>query len=75
MSLQNILIRQRIWLLVAFCMCGLIAIAGISLSKSQEQFQDLKKEQYQHLTEAAIKTIDYFYQASQNGEMTGTYPS
>lgn len=70
MSLQNILIRQRIWLLVAFCLVGLAAIAGVSLSRSQQEFKDLKEEQYRNLTTVAVKTIDYFYQASLRGEMT-----
>lgn len=70
MSLQDLSIRQRIWILTIGCLAGLVIIAGIAINKAQQQFIDLKREQYQSLTTVALKNIDYFYQAAQNGEMS-----
>lgn len=68
--LQNLLIRQRVWILVACCLLGLGALVTIAVNKAQGQFRDLKNEQYVKLVDSAIKSIDYFYQQYQQGKVS-----
>ncbi len=67
--LQTLLIRQRIWVLVGICLAGLFFTAGIAVKKAQDQFQELKREQYTKLTQLALNTLDFYHQAHQKGNL------
>lgn len=67
--LQLLLIRQRIWLLVGLCLIGLVLLAGLAVLKAKQQFFDLKQAEYVKLTESALKTLEFYYNASQDGSM------
>jgi len=68
--LQTLLVRQRIWLLVGLCLAGLIILAGLAVNKSQQQFVELKRSEYVKLTNTALNTLNFFYQESQNGNLS-----
>ncbi len=68
--LQRLSIRQRIWVLVGIGVLGLMAMASAAVNKAQEQFLDLKQSEYIKLTESAIKTLDFFHQLSESGQLT-----
>lgn len=67
--LQFLQIRQRIWVLVGICLVGLFITAAIAIKKAQDQFLDLKHEQYIKITQLALNTLDFYFQAYQNGEL------
>lgn len=69
-SLQNLSIRQRIWILTGGALLGLVLISVLAINKAQQEFIELKQEQYENLTSVALKSIEYFYDAAQRGELT-----
>ncbi|MCP5013694.1 MAG: HAMP domain-containing protein [Ketobacter sp.] len=68
-ALQFLLIRQRIWLLVGFCLIGLTLLAGLAINKAQQQFVQLKQSEYIKLTNSAINVLNFYYKAAEEGSM------
>lgn len=68
-ALQFLLIRQRIWLLVGFCLIGLMLLAGLAINKAQQQFVQLKQSEYIKLTNSAINVLNFYYKAAEEGSM------
>ena len=68
--LQNLLIRQRLWILVLCSLLGLAAIAMIAIYQSQQQYTQLKHQQYIKTVGDALKILDYFQKREASGELT-----
>ncbi|GAB1255665.1 methyl-accepting chemotaxis protein [Aurantivibrio plasticivorans] len=67
--LRKLLIRQRIWALVLLSMLGLALLATIAIQQAQNQFMEMKQEQYVKLTDTAKQLINFYYQAAELGEL------
>lgn len=70
MNLQHLSIRQRIWILTGGALLGLVLISMLAINKAQQEFIELKQEQYKNLTTVALNSVQYFYDAWQRGELT-----
>ncbi len=68
--LQNLYVRQRIWLLLLCSIIGLLSISAVTIIKAQQQFSDLKYEQYEKLVDNAINSIEYFHDEAKAGNIT-----
>ncbi len=67
--MQKLYIRQRIWLLLSCSIFGLVFISAVTILKAQQQFTDLKEEQYERLVSSAVRNIEYFYQEFVDGRL------
>lgn len=68
--IQKLYIRQRIWLLLLCSTAGLVFISVITILKAQQQYSDLKEEQYERLVGVAARNIEYFHQEFKDGRLT-----
>ncbi|GAB1255664.1 methyl-accepting chemotaxis protein [Aurantivibrio plasticivorans] len=68
--LQQLSIRQRIWILIFCSIIGILSIAIVAVNKAQTQYFQLKQSEYIKLTNVALKTITYYYQQFDSGKLT-----
>lgn len=68
--IQKLYIRQRIWLLLLCSTVALVCISAITILKAQQQYSDLKAEQYERVVGVAARNIEFFYQEFEEGRIT-----
>lgn len=68
--LRKLLIRQRLWLLLALSLVGFALVTLVSFNYASHQFVALQKHNTLTQVEGAKKIVSRFYQLSQQGQLT-----
>lgn len=70
--LRLLQIRQRLWLLVSLTLVSAVLLTIETFNYSSHQFVELQKNNTQTQVEGAKKIVEYFYNRSQNGDLSST---
>ena len=70
MLLGKLKIVQKLWLMLSLSLLTILLVSGFFLVKGRERTMEDRQVRLRNLVEAAYATTDYYYQQTQNGEMT-----
>lgn len=70
MSLGNLKIVQKLWLMLGLSLFTLLLIAGFFLIETRDRTMGDRKVKLRNLVESAYSTTDYYYRQVQQGNLT-----
>ena len=70
LSLNNLKVRKKLWLIIGSALAGIVVIIAMSLVMLKNDLKDEKALKTRHLVETAYSTIDYYYRLAADGKMT-----